>query len=777
MRRTGIATLLALLLLAVNNPALAQQSNKITVAVVQDGPSRAADLAPLIEVELGRVIPNAEIVFKAAPAFDAKWDTDQALQAVRAALADPEVEYVLLTGAMVTRAAATGGIELTKPVLSCNSQAADIFDLPISEDGRSLIPNMTFVTLPRAFEDDIEMLSRMVSFDTLHVALGEDEAVDLENYRSALDAFGQKISAEIVVLPISGDPAVDRSRVGPSVQAAVVGRTPRLTSAQRAGVFTLFSANGIPTFSLVNHKDVGLGCLAALTPDFDKQVIRRTALNISQLERGAAINDLSVVITVENSLLINAKTAAEIGYRPGVGIKAEATFTNPEYLESDAKPLTLAEAQRTAEERNLRLLIKDTNVEATRRTAQVVRGPMLPQVNAQVRGQELNNDFLTQILPQSSVGVGFNVTQMIYDDRFVQDYRSSKRIYEGNVQDREVRRLNIVTDSGDAFLKYVLARVLYQISLDNYQLTADNLELSKERLEVGYSGRDEVFRWEAQLAGQRINVFDREASAETQRIELNQILAIEQSTRWIPQEIEVKSDEFYFLDGRVTGVFYNADTFERFRQLMVRFAIENAPELRVLASALEAQSIQLGQRKRQFILPNFGLSFDYNYQFARDPDVPGADRDLWVFELFAQLPIFTGASRYYDVQRLKSQVAGLEYGRDLASDRVERGAREALRRLESSYPSIQLSRDAAESAKRNLDIVQEKYSQGIVNVTDLLQAQNSSFTANQQAALATYGFLLDLNRFQRSIAWFQIQKTAEQQTELVDRIRTTTGLP
>jgi outer membrane protein TolC len=68
-------------------------------------------------------------------------------------------------------------------------------------------------------------------------------------------------------------------------------------------------------------------------------------------------------------------------------------------------------------------------------------------------------------------------------------------------------------------------------------------------------------------------------------------------------------------------------------------------------------------------------------------------------------------------------------------------------------------------------VVQDKYSQGLLNVTDLLEAQNENFAAEQGAAAANYLFLIDLNAFERSIAWFENEQTPEAQEEFVDRIR------
>ena len=103
----------------------------------------------------------------------------------------------------------------------------------------------------------------------------------------------------------------------------------------------------------------------------------------------------------------------------------------------------------------------------------------------------------------------------------------------------------------------------------------------------------------------------------------------------------------------------------------------------------------------------------------------------------------------------------------LTRDLVERGTRTAFSRLEASFPSIRFSREAARSAALNFELVQDKYAQGLVNVTDLLSAQTESFSAEQTAAASVSAFLIDLVNFQRSISWFEDDHTAEEQDALV----------
>ena len=77
---------------------------------------------------------------------------------------------------------------------------------------------------------------------------------------------------------------------------------------------------------------------------------------------------------------------------------------------------------------------------------------------------------------------------------------------------------------------------------------------------------------------------------------------------------------------------------------------------------------------------------------------------------------------------------------------------------------------AAEAAGESLELVQEQYSQGTVNVTDLLDAQNQKLTADQFSSAAIYEFMGDLVELQRAIAWFELDNPPDQRDATVARI-------
>jgi hypothetical protein len=208
---------------------------------------------------------------------------------------------------------------------------------------------------------------------------------------------------------------------------------------------------------------------------------------------------------------------------------------------------------------------------------------------------------------------------MIYNDQFVSDHKSASRRSDGERQDREEQRLDVMNSAGQSFLLFAASHVLYRVELDNLRLTEENLELATVREKVGYSGKDEVFRWEAEVATRKSQLLAREAEIETNRIKLNQILNIDQQTRWSPVGIDVDPDFWPFLDGRLNPYGATIAGTARLLDVMVELAVESSPGIRSKAMNIDAQEITLAERKRRWYLPVFGIDASYDIALYQSP--------------------------------------------------------------------------------------------------------------------------------------------------------------
>ncbi|UCC85495.1 MAG: TolC family protein [Gemmatimonadota bacterium] len=99
----------------------------------------------------------------------------------------------------------------------------------------------------------------------------------------------------------------------------------------------------------------------------------------------------------------------------------------------------------------------------------------------------------------------------------------------------------------------------------------------------------------------------------------------------------------------------------------------------------------------------------------------------------------------------------------LAADGPQPGPRAPL-------ANIGLSRDAADAARNNFELVQDSYSRGAASIIDLLDAQNTALIAELRAANAIYDFLIQLMNVERAAGRFDFFTSAEERDAFFDRL-------
>jgi outer membrane protein TolC len=768
-------------------PLMAQRSGgpgrapDVVIAVVRDGPPVDEDIAQLIDEELGlHLPPGTRVTFKTDPSFDAGWQPGKAATVLGNALADPETDLVLAVGSLVTVAAARDDVRLTKPVVSTFIQRADVFRLPYTEGDRSLKENLSFMVIPQRVERDFEAFRRLVSFRTLVVLAAAEDLEMLGDVSQKLADYRQRLGIEMQVHPVTPDVDDALVHLPEGTEAIYLTRMPRLSREDRSRLIEGLGAREIPTFSMLGRPDVEMGALAALTPDIQEQVVRRVAINLSRLGRGASASDLPVLLSVDTRLLINARTAVQVGYLPDVETRMFATLLHPEALEEEVDELLFADALARAEQSNTALSVRDSQVESADHDQDRARSVLLPQLSADVdylnTGMTMSGPLATLAgdsdFSASAVTGSVTLRQILYDDGARSAYRISTERFRGTEWERETQRLDVLAEAGQAYIDLGLSEALYRIRADNLRLTEDFLELARLRRDVGYSGREEIVRWESSVAEGRSDLFRSEQNVEGTRIRLNQVLAAEQHRRWRLEEPAVDPDVFPFLGGRLDEVFDDYEGWQALRDTLVEMALANAPELQALDRAVQAQQIQLDERKRRYWLPTFFADLSYADRISRSGDeILFPEEDFYTIFVGLNYPIYEGGRKGADVRRATSDLQGLERQRRFVEEKVEQRARTAMRAVENSFPRIKFSGQSAQAAGENLELVSDKYAEGLANVTDLLEAQNQKFSADQFATINIYEFFLDLVAFQRAIAWFEEDKTAEEQDRLVQEIR------
>ncbi len=750
---------------------------EVQIALVRDGYSPLLEpLNDAIEAELRKLTQDRyHLVFRDDADFSAGWKPDQAAKAVRAALDAPDVDILMLQGMLVLQAVVDGQVELTKPATGAFLQDPDFVGV-LTQNNRSAIPNLSFVMTDHSIRKDIERFADLVDFQTLYIAATPAYNQSLPCVTNLFAEIASAHGCDVIFLPLTDDPQTTLNQLPEGAQAIYLFQPQLMEPEEVPDLIKGINAKRVPSYAFWGEPAVRQGVLAGSLPAMDRQLARRTALNLQQIIAGVSPNDLPATFPVEQRLYYNVLTAKEIGYDINYADTYDAILIGAKEAESEGAPLTLTEAIDLALKTNYEFLRQQQTTIQGYESKRLALSPLLPQVSALYSYERIDVTQAQVGVNQGAEGtnnVGVEISQIIYSDERLANYRIQGENYEATTLQEEVSRLDTIQSTATAYIRYLASRTLLDIARDNLGVTRTNLNLARIRAEVGVAGPEEVYRFEAQQASDQASVASAESQMETQAVALNRVLGIDLEKQWQPESLTLESDYFDTTANKVVDLVSSDARYRRFQLFSLQYAMSRSPEVAAVQATTRGQEISLSQKKRSFFVPTASANFQYNYAFARDGQqniqyVPGAvtpDDDAWALLLQAELPIFEGGSRVFDVIRQKAVVRGLGYTEDLTRQLVQQRTLNALFAMESSYADIRYSAIAADRAQLNLDIVTEKYQAGSVSIVDLLDAQNQAFVQKQNAALSIYSFLEDLVNYMRALTWYEFTASDQQNAD------------
>jgi outer membrane protein TolC len=249
---------------------------------------------------------------------------------------------------------------------------------------------------------------------------------------------------------------------------------------------------------------------------------------------------------------------------------------------------------------------------------------------------------------------------------------------------------------------------------------------------------------------------------------------------------EAGLDDPYLItsDERIYRYVNDPWTLSLFREFMVAEGLDRSVELRRLDAAIRAQERSLSAAKRTFYAPTAALAGEVTQDLVKGgagtepPSLPPgfasafpeSDDTDWSVGIELRLPLVEGGGRIAEMKRNQEELMRLQLERAATRERIEQRVQAAITRMGYSYPSIRLSREAAEAALKNLELVRDSYSRGVVSILDLIDAQSAALVSSQVAANAVNNFLIDLMELQRAINHFDFFTSSQKREEWFRRM-------
>ncbi len=754
-------------------PTLVSAQQRIDVAVVIDGSPDRLEERNQVYVDELLALTEGEFDVRISR-INGNWSVDGINRALDQAYADPQIELVMVTGFAGNQVAAMRS-EFPKPTFL--PVMLDIGVLPSQAvKGKSGIRNLNYLTLYTDFGDDLDTMSSMVNYSNVVVIMGEQLASVIPNLRQEATTISAERGIEFTLVTHDGVDHNIMARVPGDTDAIFITGLPRMPASDFDNLISAINAAGIPSYSFVGLPDVQRGVLVtnSARSNIDK-VARLNALSMQAVMIGEKTEDQPITFEDKRELTINMATARQIGLSPSFEVVGPATLLNRE-VAATGEVMGLEEIAREAIAKNQDLAAEQFGVQASAEEIARARSNLLPQLNAgaSYTARKESPTVSAGLFAERSTDASFNLNQLIYSDSVSANFTIQKNLQIAREQSLRELRLDIVQAATSAYYRVLAARSQLNVQDNNFHVSRTNLDLAQDRVNLGSSTMADVYRWQAEVARAQIFVLDARAVVEQSWDALNRLLHRPQG-RPIALRPASMNDPFVFTQKEFGTLIASRADYERYTRYLIATGLQQAPELMELDSQIDAKRREQISQKRAYWLPEFSLQGTYGSNLGQSGSgagtIAGEDLSDWNVGLQATLPLFSGGLRKANVSRANLELMQLEAFRSSIAEQVEQEIRLQMHFAQADYARIGLTREAADASRRNFDLVSDAYARGTLSYIELLDAQETSFTASAASSDSLYNFLITIMAVQRAVGRFDFLLAADERSAVADEVR------
>jgi outer membrane protein TolC len=169
-------------------------------------------------------------------------------------------------------------------------------------------------------------------------------------------------------------------------------------------------------------------------------------------------------------------------------------------------------------------------------------------------------------------------------------------------------------------------------------------------------------------------------------------------------------------------------------------ASDNNPDLRISKLNIEDQHYQ-NDIKIADDWPTLSLDGTFGYQSPDRQNVFDNSGEFYIVGLTLTVPLFTGLSSFS--QRRVNRELLTQKQKDSTNQEltVKNNLAVALATVQRNFEQLKLNRQAAESARKAMDVALRDYRQGLLTSTDVITLQNTRYSAETAFLTAQFSYL------------------------------------
>ncbi|WP_373072867.1 TolC family protein [Sulfurimonas sp.] len=723
----------------------------VNIAIVMDAQtSQYKKIKDEISTEL-EVMTQGEFKVSFMKPIIIDWSVSKAQDTLQNIQNDPNIDMTITIG-LVSANTAFKAKDLNKPTLAP-------YLLLFEEQLQVTKKNMNYLAFSTPFDTAIKNFLDVATFKKMTLIVDEKLSSSLPIAMNGLKKSTINKGIELnVIISGSKNPL---EQLPKDTQAVMLTPLPSLSSTSKQNLIDALVIKQLPSYSFGDELSVydGIMMSSVSTENISRRV-RQLALNIQSVLRGKSPENLPTKFEDKHQLIINLKTTNKIGVYPSFNLLSKAKIIEDDEADIEDS-FSLSDVAKLAIKSNLNIIAGKLGIKLEDENIKEVRSVLLPQIRADLSYTQQNSDNIYVkngfYAEKSSTGA-IKLHQILFSEKALAALEIQKKVKAATVAQQRTLEMDIVEQASTMFLNILIAQTQLKVEKENLKLTKSNLEMAQARVEAGTSDLSDMYHWESRIATSKQRVHQAKVAVQQAQDGLNYILhrPITKRIKTVPATL---NDPYLLVSNKeLLSLITNENDIKLINDYFVEEGLKSASELQMYNGYIAAQKRKLTSDRRAYFSPNIEFVGEMSRVFdeKRDPSstINLEDQTNWSASVVLSLPLYEGSARSARSSYSQLKLQQLELSKELEKNSIERQIRYDLHTVRSSFPSIKLTQQAAKSAKKSFELVQNNYAKGTRSMTDLLVAQNETILADQKSASAIYQFLKDLMNLQRDIGRF-----------------------
>jgi len=403
-----------------------------------------------------------------------------------------------------------------------------------------------------------------------------------------------------------------------------------------------------------------------------------------------------------------------------------------------ADVLTLESARKLALKNNPDLLAQEEDTKASNNSLMKSYLSLIPSANFSA-GYNLKDDPITIITPvdtlsyDSSTNYGFSITQPIFNGgKYWLGSRIANDSYKISKQTLSATTLSTIADVESKYFTVLENRALLEIAEKDLEASNTNVETAKIRYETGSLSKAEYLQVQSENASKDVLLIQRENMYRTSLLDLANFLQIDEVTNLEDIAMENYNTSLEIL---------KQSDLTKASEITEKFMIEgkdNNPTIKIYdlsVATSEKSRLMAGGN----FLPSVNLSYSKNW--SKDDYEDDYTEGNGTLGLSLSMPIFPIADNGFELAKANHNLKKAKYNNESAKDGIELSIKSSVLNLISAAKTVKSAELAKEFSSETYEQMQERFKNGLITANDLLSAEVTFTSAQNQYATSFYDYL------------------------------------